>query len=1398
MTGNLELKLRISADGTAAVTGIRQVSGEVERLGPAAQRAQQQGVGPLGAGVQKLGPAASLAHGAVAKLGAAIAGLAAVRGLAGWFADAVVASERMGAALLAITGTSAGVRAEMDYLYSTASRLGLGIGAAADAYISLSAAAKGTSLEGKAARDIFESVSLAMAKLGKSSADTKGALLAIEQMISKGTVSAEELRGQLGERLPGAFQAAARAMETTTEGLGEMLAKGQVAAEQMIPRLAAELNRLYDDGKRVGTVTAEWARLTNEFTRAAAALNDMAGLTSKLSGMLGGVADWMASWRAKIAGAPNLLETANLGDLSTRLQELDSYAVQAAEHLAQLGRELEGAGGRRAGEIRQSIEAAKASLSQIRAEQRQLRGMQEENEALMRDGLDAAGRGISEYAAKATAILSQYIDKGMGGVAERLTQLEPIFDRVAKTIGIPKEVVVAVGVMESRLQELAVSGAGAAGAMQFIGSTAQAVSGQMKAAGVATYSAKEIQTDYTAAITAGAFHLNDLIEKYGSLRNALVAYNAGPKALEWAKLPPETKDYIERLVPAIAAMTREFHDAAAAEKILEGETKKLGKAFVAVGASEPSLAGLARAVEELGDQYLPAERNAKRFEAVQKLLNVAVATGTTSQERATAILAGMAAQMEQTGQAAEDMGIKIPTVAQLWVESVKNMAESIQRELGDAFQDLFDGTIRTAKDAMDRLKDVVISSVADLAAALVMRPVNVLINGVMGTAAAGAAGSAAAGTTGATGGGGFGLSGIGSWFSGNSMGEAIATAIGEGFRYLGANPPSWVSSGAFNLAGTSNLALGGGALAGGLLGNYLFGDKGYGAIGSSIGSTAGAVIGSMILPGIGTVVGGLLGGAGGGWLGSLFGGGKEERPLVRIDERQGRFIGVDAQAISNEAAEQMQAMIGEVNRFLDQLVGLLGPGAEAARAGQTRKAPQALAPEQVGPWLEKVVKDMIGTDLLPNMGEGLFAELVRESWAASQGNMQQFVAEVGALKAMSDALPQIVEQLTAAGLTLGADAERTAVALLRMAGSVEALSQAQAGLDDLFMSATEKQAAGVEALQRAFAGLGLALPGSRDELEGLVGTLDLTSEAGRQAYLAIAAMAQALGVYYEGLEQAAEQAEQAAQAAQELADALAKMQLSAREAIEDVLAVDDAQRNALEQRRSSAALEALAPGLDFDFAASTLDAFREYVAGYEGGLEAFVGSLGENAGAFAEALERWSSAQAAAVKAAEAAEAARREAAEEAKKKAADRATAYANYLARQAQAQQAALDPIRQWISDTREALAGEMAQTPASLAARQGQFLGSLTGTWRRDPQSIERLTGDADAYLQSVRVRSRDRAEYERTVGLVTAQVEAALQGNRKSSDNPLTNMVEWQRRMVRLLDRWEAVGMPAVRA
>lgn len=184
--------------------------------------------------------------------------------------DGAIAAEKMHKAFTVLEGSADAAVKQIAFVRDEANRLGIPLAEASDAWLKLAAAARGTALEGEDARRIFSAVAGAASTLGLSAQETSGALLAISQMISKGNVQAEELRGQLGERLPGAFQIAARAMGVSTHALGEMLDRGELLATDFLPKFAAQLAREIPasaDGvqnaiNRLGNATEEWRRLT--------------------------------------------------------------------------------------------------------------------------------------------------------------------------------------------------------------------------------------------------------------------------------------------------------------------------------------------------------------------------------------------------------------------------------------------------------------------------------------------------------------------------------------------------------------------------------------------------------------------------------------------------------------------------------------------------------------------------------------------------------------------------------------------------------------------------------------------------------------------------------------------------------------------------------------------------------------------------------------------------------------------------------------------------------------------------------------------------------------------------------------------------------------------------------
>lgn len=141
----------------------------------------------------------------------------------------------------AVYGSAAKAKEEFQFVTDVSNKLGISILDTAEGYLKFSAATKGTKLEGAATREVFEKTAEAMRMLGRSSAQTEGVLNAFSQMVSKGKVQAEELRGQLGDRLFGSFNRAAVAMGMTTAQLEEFIKKGQLKPEDFLLKFVNQL-----------------------------------------------------------------------------------------------------------------------------------------------------------------------------------------------------------------------------------------------------------------------------------------------------------------------------------------------------------------------------------------------------------------------------------------------------------------------------------------------------------------------------------------------------------------------------------------------------------------------------------------------------------------------------------------------------------------------------------------------------------------------------------------------------------------------------------------------------------------------------------------------------------------------------------------------------------------------------------------------------------------------------------------------------------------------------------------------------------------------------------------------------------------------------------------------------
>lgn len=158
-----------------------------------------------------------------------------------------------------------GAEQQLGLVRSVSDRYGVALDALAEGYAKITVASKKSGITLDETRDLFLGTASAAARLKLTGDDLQGVFRAYQQIISKSNVSSEELRSQLSERLPGAFQLAADALGYSTDQLSEALAKREVSAEQFVPAFGAALRRSFDKQAEqiVDTLPAKLNRLQN-------------------------------------------------------------------------------------------------------------------------------------------------------------------------------------------------------------------------------------------------------------------------------------------------------------------------------------------------------------------------------------------------------------------------------------------------------------------------------------------------------------------------------------------------------------------------------------------------------------------------------------------------------------------------------------------------------------------------------------------------------------------------------------------------------------------------------------------------------------------------------------------------------------------------------------------------------------------------------------------------------------------------------------------------------------------------------------------------------------------------------------------------------------------------------
>lgn len=231
---------------------------------------------------------------------------------------------------VAFDGDIGKVRDEMHFIRAEADRLKLSFLDVGDAYSQFVAAIPPGLYEVQEMRDIFTGFGTASRVLGLSNERIKLSFLAIQQMMSKGTVMMEELKRQLGDSLPGAVNIFAEAMGYSADELGEFfkaVEQGQVLASEAVPKAAALLQEKY--GRELPAALQTGAAALAGFENAVAKVNIAvagSGFLDTLTATLNTLSDTITDPAFQ----------ASLVDFADLIGSLLSVAVQLVPHMEML------------------------------------------------------------------------------------------------------------------------------------------------------------------------------------------------------------------------------------------------------------------------------------------------------------------------------------------------------------------------------------------------------------------------------------------------------------------------------------------------------------------------------------------------------------------------------------------------------------------------------------------------------------------------------------------------------------------------------------------------------------------------------------------------------------------------------------------------------------------------------------------------------------------------------------------------------------------------------------------------------------------------------------------------------------------------------------------------------
>ncbi|MDI5894386.1 tape measure protein [Flavobacterium algoritolerans] len=221
----------------------------------------------------------------VKKVGGAMAGIFAINKLidfGGHIAEVTDKAEKL-TTQFGLNFGSAGAK-NLEMVDKRAKDLNLSVESNRTGFIAMSTAMNGTKIQGKNLTDIFDGVAVASSVMKLSGKDNEAMLESFGTVAKKRLVDFAGFQSEFGSKIPGALKIAADSMGVTENKLKQMMEKGEVSADNFLPKFANQIKSTFQEGLPAAANSMQAAMNKKE--------NALTGFWEKASSLFGpGVAE---------------------------------------------------------------------------------------------------------------------------------------------------------------------------------------------------------------------------------------------------------------------------------------------------------------------------------------------------------------------------------------------------------------------------------------------------------------------------------------------------------------------------------------------------------------------------------------------------------------------------------------------------------------------------------------------------------------------------------------------------------------------------------------------------------------------------------------------------------------------------------------------------------------------------------------------------------------------------------------------------------------------------------------------------------------------------------------------------------------------------------------------------